>query len=241
MADHRSMIIVGVGPLVSLSLCCKLASEGWHLGLVSRSVERLASFAEQIRQSTGDESLKLVFKAADGGQPEALAEALDWTKKELGSVDVLCYNAARVGSDPLMTVTPAVLEADFKTSVLGTLVAGQWFAENANKSRIADGEYPLLLIPAGGLHIEPRIKLASLSTVKSASYNLSVNFSQLLPKEYQVMVGIPLIMGYVRTREDAGEDYRFDPDVIVDKIFTPFFEQRKAVIDFSSWVRDRAW
>ena len=51
-----------------------------------------------------------------------------------------------------MTVKPETVEADFKTAAIGTLVAGQWFAKNANTSRVKEGEYPLLLVTGGVLH-----------------------------------------------------------------------------------------
>jgi hypothetical protein len=51
-----------------------------------------------------------------------------------------------------MTVKPETLEADFKTAAIGTLVAGQWFARNADTSRVDQGEYPLLLVTGGVLH-----------------------------------------------------------------------------------------
>jgi hypothetical protein len=50
-----------------------------------------------------------------------------------------------------MTVKPETVEADFKTSAIGTLVTGQWFAKNANTSRVKQGEYPLLLVTGGML------------------------------------------------------------------------------------------
>jgi len=36
-------------------------------------------------------------KTADAGDPEQLLDALDWASRELGVVDCVCYNAARVG------------------------------------------------------------------------------------------------------------------------------------------------
>jgi hypothetical protein len=63
--------------------------------------------------------------------------------------------AERIGNsgiDDLMTVNPETVEADFRTAAIGTLVAGQWFANNANTSRVKQGEYPLLLVTGGLLH-----------------------------------------------------------------------------------------
>jgi hypothetical protein len=65
-----------------------------------------------------------------------------------------CSEIERIGTlapDDLMTVKPETVEADFKTSAIGTLVTGQWFAKNANTSRVKQGEYPLLLVTGGEL------------------------------------------------------------------------------------------
>ena len=66
-----------------------------------------------------------------------------------------CLETERIGNlgmDDLMTVKPETVEADFKTAAIGTLVAGRWFAKNANTSRVKQGEYPLLLVTGGLLH-----------------------------------------------------------------------------------------
>lgn len=56
------------------------------------------------------------------------------------------------GMDDLMKLEPDVLVADFKISAVGTLVTGQWFAKNADTSKVSDGEYPLFLVTGGLLH-----------------------------------------------------------------------------------------
>ena len=61
------------------------------------------------------------------------------------------------GVDDLMTLKSEVLEADFKVSAVGTLVTGQWFAENANTSKVSGGEYPMLLVTGGLLHQVPSL------------------------------------------------------------------------------------
>ncbi len=60
-----------------------------------------------------------------------------------------------VGSDDLLTVTPEIMEQDFRTSVIGTLVTGQWYGKYAAKHEIATSEdtaFPLFLVTAGILH-----------------------------------------------------------------------------------------
>jgi hypothetical protein len=56
------------------------------------------------------------------------------------------------GANDLMALSPEVLEADFKVSAAGTLITGQWFAKNADTSKVHNGEYPLFLVTGGLLH-----------------------------------------------------------------------------------------
>lgn len=58
-----------------------------------------------------------------------------------------------------MLLKPDVLETDFKVSAVGTLISGQWFARNADTSRVKEGEYPLLLVTGGLLHQVSRLLL----------------------------------------------------------------------------------
>ena len=164
-----------------------------------------------------------------------------------------------------MTVDPQTLEQDFRTSVIGTLVAGQWFARQVEqqKSQPKNGvhtasasPFPLFLATAGLLHEvyassptifpesialnqqkNPMPSVASLSTVKSASYNLIVNFSQVLPEKYGIHVGVPIIVEPIIPKDGGGYATRSDPSTIVDKIFIPFFSWEGE----EQWVRDRIW
>lgn len=95
MTDSRSIIIVGVGPFISYSLANKLAAQGWKLALLSRSQEKLDAVAEALKDK--HQNAKIVTQAVNAGDANALLHALSRAKAELGSVDVLCYNAARVG------------------------------------------------------------------------------------------------------------------------------------------------
>jgi short-subunit dehydrogenase len=95
MTNSRSIIIVGVGPFISYSLAYKLAAQGWSMALLSRSQEKLDTLAKALKDKHPNASI--VTEAVDAGDTNAFLKALSKAKKELGSVDVLCYNAARVG------------------------------------------------------------------------------------------------------------------------------------------------
>ena len=70
---------------------------------------------------------------------------------------------------------------------------------------------------------------ASLSAVKSASYNLSLNFSNVLPEKYSIQVGMPLVVEPIIPKPDGTYVTKSNPDACVEKTFMPFFEQRLKV------------
>lgn len=57
-----------------------------------------------------------------------------------------------IGLYDLMELKPSIMEEDFQATASGTLIAGQWFSKNANTDRVAQGEWPLFLVPVGVLH-----------------------------------------------------------------------------------------
>jgi short-subunit dehydrogenase len=93
--DAQSIIIVGVGPFISASLARRLASKGWNIALLSRSAETSSSLAKELKEASPN--IRIITKSVDAGDAGALLEKLSEAKKELGQVDVVCYNAGRVG------------------------------------------------------------------------------------------------------------------------------------------------
>ncbi|KAI9155024.1 Diacetyl reductase [(S)-acetoin forming] [Paramyrothecium foliicola] len=229
VSENRSIIIVGVGSLMSKSLAVWLANLGWNIALVSRSENSLSAIAEEVRRAQNGKSGKVIYRAADASEPTTLKATLDWCVQELGGkLDVLNYNAARVAPSTVIDVTPEELEQDFKVSVVGTLVAGQWFAGgNANVERVAEGEWPLFLVTGGILDKTPEPTLASLSSVKSASQTLSRLFAKELPDKANVLVGMPLISGRVVSPGESDYTPKFDADAVIANVFKPFFEDRE--------------
>jgi len=95
--DPRSIIIVGVGPFISTSLAHRLATEGWNIALLSRSQDKLLALAEELDKYKASNA-KIITKVVDAGDSAALLKALEECKREMGAVDVVCYNAAKVGA-----------------------------------------------------------------------------------------------------------------------------------------------
>ena len=95
MADSRSIIIVGVGPFISSALAHRLAAQNWKIALLSRSQEKLETSAGALKDKHPNATI--LTETVDAGDSSGFSKALSRAKERLGSVDVLCYNAARVG------------------------------------------------------------------------------------------------------------------------------------------------
>ena len=80
---------------MSSSLAHRLAAQGWKIALLSRSQDKLDALAKALKDKHPD--VTVVTHAVDAGDVNALLHSLSETKAELTSIDVLCYNAARVG------------------------------------------------------------------------------------------------------------------------------------------------
>lgn len=83
--------------------------------------------------------------------------------------------------------------------------------------------------------------VASLSAVKSASQNIATNFSKVLPKQFNVQVGQPLIEQAITPNGKGGYQTKSDPDVIVEKVFMPYFEDRLHVGELAEWKLERVY
>lgn len=103
-----------------------------------------------------------------------------------------------------MSLTPEVLTADFRITAVGLLFAGQWFSKHANKDHIPTGEYPLLLVPGGVLDKNPMPSYSSLSATKSASQDLTDQFSQVLTSGHNISVGQPLVVQPIIPKKGEG-------------------------------------
>ncbi|CAD6449253.1 695590b4-8ac1-4182-91f1-cd436e9fafe5 [Sclerotinia trifoliorum] len=230
----RTIIIIGSGPLMSRSLSLYLASQNWQIILISRNHSSLLTYSHEIN-TLYPEAPKALIHTGDASIPSSLIEALDWATEQIGDkIDVLCYNAARVAPSPLLDLKPEILVKDFNVSATGTLVAGQWFLNHANKSYIPEGENPLFLVPGGLLDKYPDPNIAALCASKSASQCIVKMFEQVM-EPVGILVGAPIVGG------DVVEEGRMSPTSIVDGVFRPFFEERERGFSGREWVLERVW
>ncbi|EFC82664.1 SDR family NAD(P)-dependent oxidoreductase [Parafrankia sp. EUN1f] len=125
--DGRRAIVTGGSRGIGRAIAAALVAEGVQVVIAARDEERLkATAAELSTSATGGVVVPVV---ADTGSDESVRELVARTVSELGGVDILVNNAARVGGSGTPGNVRALATADaaddFNVKVLGYLRAAQ--------------------------------------------------------------------------------------------------------------------
>ena len=90
MASAGVCVVVGVGPGIGQAVARRFGREGYSLGLIARKKESLAGFVETLAAT----KIKAKGFPADAESAPSLGDALKAVEDDLGSIDVVIYNAA---------------------------------------------------------------------------------------------------------------------------------------------------
>jgi NAD(P)-dependent dehydrogenase (short-subunit alcohol dehydrogenase family) len=201
-----NLLIVGMGPGLSLGVAQRFAREGFSIGMIGRNEEALKQFAAQVpgRSAVG---------VADAGNEDDLITAIRRCEGELGATDVLVYNAALWEMTPLADVTGEKLRRSFAINVAGALTAVQAVLPGMR----AAGRGSVLLT-GGGLALYPAPKLGTLAIGKSGLRSLALTLAKELSPE-GIHVATITICGMIQ----AGTF--FAPDRIAEVYWTLHAEE----------------
>ena len=196
----KVIVIVGMGPGVSAAVARRFAREGYAIGAVARSADKLEEQLAALRAS----GVRVVGATADAGDIGSLRAALVRLRAALGDAGVLVYNAAGVTYRPLAELSPEAFAADLAVSVVGAFTAAQQVLPAMRAQRSGT-----ILLTGGGFAFEPMPVMASLGVGKAAIRNLAFSLhSDLL--ESGIHAATVTICGTVAPGS------AFDPDRIAE-------------------------
>lgn len=89
MTDRRIALVTGASRGIGRSIAQRLAREGRHVVLLSRTTGPLSDVTAQIKEAGGSAS----FKAVDIADSAAFAKAIEEVATEFGRLDILVNNA----------------------------------------------------------------------------------------------------------------------------------------------------
>lgn len=183
----KGIIIVGMGSGLSFGIAEKFGSEGYAIGMISRTAEKLAEFQKNLSAS-GIESF---YEAIDVADTERLKQALRALKEKLGRVDVLEYNAVDFRMGNVMTETIETLTNGFKISVGNALEAVKELLPELKKNSGA------VLLTGGGSANYPNPDMSTISLGKAGIKNLTYQLNAAL-KADGVYVGTVTVSGWIQ-------------------------------------------
>ena len=118
----KTIVVVGFGPGISTAVAEKFGAEGFSVGLVARSQERLLAGVGALKAK----GVTAAAFAAGAGDPAAIRAAIAKARSELGPITVVHWNAiSGVEAGDLMATDPAEARAIFDVAVVGLLAAVQ--------------------------------------------------------------------------------------------------------------------
>jgi NAD(P)-dependent dehydrogenase (short-subunit alcohol dehydrogenase family) len=171
MSDRPVLLVVGVGPGLGMSVAHRFGSEGYAVGLISRSSARHDEYLRSLRDA-GVEAAAFVADAADSS---ALHHAVGAALAHFGRIDVGYYGPAAVA--PMADIT-ALDAAGAEAALLGVVPAVD-FASLLLPELTARGNGGLLF--AGGLSsVMPMPPLGGLALASAALRNYAVTLHAAL-------------------------------------------------------------
>lgn len=127
---RRVAFVTGASRGIGKAIALRLARQGRHVVLVSRSAAPLSDLAEQIRAQGGSAS----YKAVDVGDAAALARSIDEVVSELGRLDVLVNNAGITRDNLVLRMSDAewdeVINVDLKSAFVAIRAAARPMMKN---------------------------------------------------------------------------------------------------------------
>lgn len=183
----KNILIIGMGGGLSLGIAEKFGQEGYQVGMISRSADKLLGFQSNLR------ALGIVseFATADVADTSQMLQAIREIKNKLGSITTLQYNAVDYRMKHLLEESVEDLTNGFKISVGNAFAATMELLPDLKENQGA------VLLTGGGSANHPNPAMASISLGKAGIRNLALQLHETL-KPHGVFVGTVTISGWIQ-------------------------------------------
>ncbi|MCC6678956.1 MAG: 3-oxoacyl-ACP reductase FabG [Phycisphaerales bacterium] len=126
-SEKRVAVVTGASRGIGRAIALRLARDGRHVVLVSRSAGPLSDLAQQIEAQHGPGSAS--FKAVDVGDPKEFGEAIEQVIAERGRLDILINNAGITKDGLVLRMSDedwnAVLSTNLTSAFVGIRAAAR--------------------------------------------------------------------------------------------------------------------
>ncbi len=226
---HKTALIIGAGKGLSASLARLLAAEGFRIALVARDVDKLAALAKETGART---------YAGDARDPVAIENIFDRVDPELGSLELVVFNAGERYRGPIEELVPEkVLDAYHTTAFAGFLTA-----QAAARRMLKQGSGSIFFTGATA-SVKALPQSVPFAMAKFALRALAQSLArELAPKNIHVVHFVldgGLASSWSRPNESGPADRWLDPDAVARAYLDAHRQHRSAwswEIELRPWV-----
>jgi NAD(P)-dependent dehydrogenase (short-subunit alcohol dehydrogenase family) len=226
----KTMLVCGYGPGISASVARRFGREGYAVGLVSRTAERLAAGVAEL------EKAGVVSKAfpCDLGDTGAVRKLVADARAALGPIAVVHWNAYGRGARDLAACAESELRSMLDVTVHGLVAATQ---EALTDLKSQKGS---VLITGGGFayfdttvdEVAVQHGAMGLALAKAAQHKMTGLLHHRLAKD-GVYVGEVTVLGLVKGTEWDSGQAMLEPDEIADKFWAIHNRRTDVWVKFS--------
>ncbi|HHT0591787.1 TPA: SDR family NAD(P)-dependent oxidoreductase [Legionella anisa] len=210
-------VIVGVGPGNGAAFASRFSKEGYHLALLART----KTFSNELADKLGN----AYAYECDVGHSNSVEKTFAQIQQDLGTIDVIVYNAGSGLWGNIEEIKPKDFEASWRVNALGLLLVSQCIIPNMKQT----GRGKLIIIGATASK-RGAIKTAAFAPAKAAQRSLAESMAKYLGP-MGIHVALVIIDGIVDLPE-AREYMPNKPD--------SFFIKADDVADTVFWLTQQA-
>jgi NAD(P)-dependent dehydrogenase (short-subunit alcohol dehydrogenase family) len=213
-------VVTGVGPGTGAALVRRFAAAGHRVAMLARSADKLDELARQVPGARGF--------ATDVGDPDAVRDAFERIRTDLGPVRVLLHNAGNAVFGDFLAITPDQFEQSWRVNALGLLLCGQ----EAARDMVAAGGGAIVITGATAA-LRGGATFAAFAPAKAAQRSLAQSMARTLgPKGVHVayvvvdgVIDMPTTRAFLPDRPD---DFFLRPAAIADTVLAITQQDRSA-------------
>jgi short-subunit dehydrogenase len=213
---NRTILILGMGPGLSLAMAEKFGKEGYHIGMVSRTQKKL----EQYQQHLTTLGIASSYAMADLANTEQMIAAIKQLALKTKNINVLFYNAVDYRMKHIMEETIEDLTNGFKISVGNVLIAVKELLPELEKNK------GTVLLTGGGAANHPDANMGSISLGKAGIKNLAYQLHHSLSGK-GIFVGTVTVSGWINP-----ESKTHAPKMVAEKFWEMNTERQQIEIVF---------
>jgi NADP-dependent 3-hydroxy acid dehydrogenase YdfG len=154
----KTFLSIGSGPGMGFATAERFAKDGFQVILSARNTAKTQELADQLNAK----GYRVQVRTVDASDPSSVASLIGEVERQVGSIDVLHYNAASMRQATLAEQPRDTFVSDLSINIGGALAAAQ-----AVLASMTERNSGTILLTGGGYSLQPNPDFLSLSIGKA--------------------------------------------------------------------------